>query len=92
MFMKKTAMWDSCVLPWLLACCGLTWVPGPPGASVSFFTHRARTLEWDDLCHLGGTTVSEDGAKGCQKAKVIPPKSPASSNNPWEHLWGQLNL
>lgn len=35
-------------------------------------------------------TVSEDGAKRCQKAKVTP-QIFLTSNNPMKHLWGQLN-
>lgn len=63
---------------------GLLWPPLGP-----FFICRAGALEWDDLCSLVGT-VSEDGVKRCQKAKVTPQIFP-TSNNPMKHPWNQLN-
>lgn len=37
-------------------------------------------------------TVSDDGAKRCQKAKVTLQIPLTSSENPMGHPWGQLNL
>ena len=66
-------------------------IPGPPGASVSSFTHIVEALECDDLWHLVGT-ISMMVAKGHPKAKVIPQIPLASSNNSGEYPRSQPNL
>lgn len=67
---QKTTTWDSSVLTQLLACCGLTLTPESLVVSGSSFVYTAEALEQDGFCRLVGT-VSDDGAKGHAKAKVI---------------------
>lgn len=66
---------------------GLLWPHPRPWASQGL--RVTCHLQSRGICHLVGT-VSEDGAKRCQKAKVTPLIFPASSNS-MEQPWGQLN-